>query len=134
MRLLTKGRAIVREGRQQLYIATVLRVRPRCPSAYVFARQGTCRNDSPCCAGTMSRQYTIRSVPAEVDQALRRRAQREAKSLNAVAVEALARGLELAATTTVYTDLDGLIGSWQEDPAFDRAMVDFERIDEESWK
>jgi len=86
------------------------------------------------CAGTMSRQYTIRSVPVEVDQALRRRAQREAKSLNAVAVEALARGLELAATTTVFTDLDSLIGSWQEDPAFDRAMVDFERIDEESWK
>jgi plasmid stability protein len=85
-------------------------------------------------AGTMSRQYTIRSVPTEVDQALRLRAQQEAKSLNTVAVEALARGLELDATKKVNHDLDDLIGSWEEDPAFDRAMEYFERIDEEIWR
>ena len=31
-------------------------------------------------------------------------------------------------------DLDALIGSWQEDKAFDRAVADFERVDEEAWK
>ena len=78
------------------------------------------------------RQYTIRAVPAAIDRALRRRAKKEAKSLNAVTVEVLARGLELEAKAVEHTELDGLIGSWQEDPAFDRAEADFERVDEEN--
>jgi len=82
----------------------------------------------------MNTQYTIRAVPAALDRALRRQARQEAKSLNAVAVEALARGLELEAKPVEHTDLDALIGSWQEDPAFDRAIADFERVDEEAWK
>ncbi len=80
------------------------------------------------------RQYTIRGVPAAIDRALRRLAKEEAKSLNAVTVEVLARGLELEAKADEHTDLDALIGSWQEDPAFDRAVADFERVDEEDWK
>ena len=45
-------------------------------------------------------QYTIRRIPQTVDSALRKRARNEGKSLNAVAVEALARdaGVEEAAT------------------------------------
>lgn len=80
------------------------------------------------------RQYTIRAIPLSVDQALRRRAFEESKSLNAVAVEALARGLDLDAKPIEYDDLDALIGTWQEDPGFDQAIADFERIDEEAWK
>ena len=87
-----------------------------------------------CIACTMSTQYTIRAVPDAVDRAVRQRAGREAKSLNAVVVEALARGLELDAKSTEHTDLDHLIGSWQEDPEFDRAIADFEHIDEDAWK
>ena len=82
----------------------------------------------------MNRQYTIRAVPPAIDRALRRRAKLEDKSLNAVAVEALARGLELDARLVEHTDLDALVGSWQEDKAFDRAIADFERVDEEAWK
>lgn len=82
----------------------------------------------------MSAQYTIRTVPPAIDRALRRRAKQEAKSLNAVAVEALARGLELDAAPVEHADLDSLIGSWQEDKAFDRAIADFERVDEAAWK
>ena len=82
----------------------------------------------------MSTQYTIRAVPAAVDRAVRQRARREAKSLNAVVVEAIARGLELDAGPAVHTDLDHLIGTWQEDPEFDRAVAAFERIDEDAWK
>jgi hypothetical protein len=81
-----------------------------------------------------STQYTIRSVPADIDRALRRRAKQDAKSLNTVAVEALARGLELDTKPVEHSDLDALIGSWQEDPAFDQAIADFERVDEETWK
>jgi len=69
------------------------------------------------------KQYTIRAVPAAIDRALRRRAREETKSLNTVAVEALARGLDLEARPREHTDLDALIGSWQNDPAFDRATV-----------
>ena len=79
-------------------------------------------------------QYTIRAVPDEVDRALRQRAKRESKSLNAVAIDALARGLALDAAPPRYTDLDHLAGTWQEDPDFDRAVAEFERIDDESWK
>src|SRR5206468_2834635 len=85
-------------------------------------------------ACTMSSQYTIRAIPSTIDRALRRRAKEEAKSLNSVAIEALARGLELEAKPREHNDLDALIGSWQEDPGFERAMADFERVDEESWK
>ena len=77
-------------------------------------------------------QYTIRAVPDAIDRALRQRAKRESKSLNAVTVEALARGLELDASKVPYSDLDELIGSWQEDPAFDHAVATFDEVDEEA--
>ena len=82
----------------------------------------------------VSMQYTIRAVPEEIDRALRQRARREARSLNAVVIDALARGLALDAAPTRHADLDNLIGTWQDDPEFDRAVAEFERIDEESWK
>ena len=81
----------------------------------------------------MKRQYTIRDVPASVDAALRRKARAEGMSLNAVALEVLEKGLGLEAEP-VFEDLDHLAGSWQEDPAFDRAVAEFEKIDEEMWK
>lgn len=82
----------------------------------------------------MSTQYTIRSVPEAVDRAVRQRAKQESKSLNAVVVEAIARGLELDAKPAVHTDLDDLIGTWQEDSEFDRAVAAFDRIDDDAWK
>ncbi len=51
----------------------------------------------------MGTQYTLRAVPHVIDRALRRRAKQEAKSLNTVAVEARARGLELAAQPVTHT-------------------------------
>lgn len=81
-----------------------------------------------------SNQYTIRSVPDHVDQALRRLAVESGRSLNAVALEALERGLGLGQGPVVQHDLDFVIGTWEEDPEFDRAMEEFERIDEEVWR
>ncbi len=82
----------------------------------------------------MGRQYTIRSVPDAIDRVVRHRAGREGKSMNAVVVEALARGLELEGGPAEHTDLDHLIGTWQEDPGFDLAVADFERVDDDAWK
>ena len=44
----------------------------------------------------------------------------------------LAIGLQSGPTE--YTDLDFLVGSWEEDPAFDAAIADFERLDEGMWR
>ena len=82
----------------------------------------------------MNRQYTIRAVSTAIDRALRRRAREEAKSLNTVAVEALARGLDVDGPPAAHGDLDALIGSWEPDAAFDEAMADFARVDEDAWK
>ena len=79
-------------------------------------------------------KYTIRAVPYEIDRVLRQRARRESNSLNAVVIDALARGLALDAAPARQTDLDDLVGTWQEDPDFDRAVAELERIDDESWK
>ena len=79
-------------------------------------------------------QYTIRAIPDEIDRAVRHRAKRESKSLDAVVVDALARGLALDAAPTRHTDLAHLVGTWQDDPDFDSAVAEFERIDDESLK
>lgn len=78
-------------------------------------------------------QYTVRSIPAEVDRALRRRAKEEGKSLNSIIVEILefAAG---AAAVNKNRNLEKYFGTWVEDPAFDEVMKDFEQIDEEMWK
>jgi len=48
---------------------------------------------------------------------------------NSVVAEAPACGLGLDARPQAYTDLDALIGSWQKDLSFDRAIADFQRIE-----
>lgn len=78
-------------------------------------------------------QYTLRNVPEGVDKALRQRAARLSKSLNEVALEALARGAGVAEETE-HHDLDFLFGSWVEDPAVDQALREQRRIDKALWK
>lgn len=79
-------------------------------------------------------QYTIRGVPADVDRALRDRAERERRSLNEVALEALRNGSGLADTPRTYHDLDHLAGTWIEDPEFDAAISAQDVIDEDLWR
>jgi hypothetical protein len=79
-------------------------------------------------------QYTIRNVPGVVDRALRRRAERQAKSLNEVAVEALARGAGVEREASEHHDVDFLFRSWVEDPTVDRALADQRAIDDDLWK
>jgi hypothetical protein len=79
-------------------------------------------------------QYTIRNVPKVVDRALRRSASRQKKSLNEVAVEALARGAGVDREASEHHDVDFLFASWVEDSAVDRALADQRAIDADLWK
>ena len=79
-------------------------------------------------------QYTLRRIPRAVDSVLRRRARSEGKSLNAVAVEALARGAGVDEAATPRRDLSDVSGSWVEDRAFDQAVAEQHRIDRRLWR
>ena len=80
-------------------------------------------------------QYTVRSIPAHIDKALRRKAQTGGKSLNQVLREALIREVEGAdVPERLHTDLDALAGAWVEDSAFDDAMRAQDQIDEALWR
>ena len=76
-------------------------------------------------------QYTIRGVPPEVDQALRKKAARLKQSLNRVVIEELTR----ATTGRVQkSDFSSLAGKWTPDPAFDAIIAAQRQIDADKWK
>jgi hypothetical protein len=78
-------------------------------------------------------QYTLRQVPPEVDRTLRKRARVQQESLNQVALAALARGLGLGDHLIKHSDLDALAGTWEEDPGFDAAISEQDRVDPALW-
>ena len=79
-------------------------------------------------------QYTLRDIPPTVDSELRRRAKAEGKSLNLVAIEALIRGAGVGGTPLRQRDVSDIAGTWQEDPDFDQALADQDRVDEGLWQ
>ena len=79
-------------------------------------------------------QYTLRNIPPALDRALRALARREGKSLNEVAIRALARAVGLGESPVRQRDLGDLAGTWQEDPEFDAALADHDEIDESLWR
>ena len=79
-------------------------------------------------------QYTIRNVPDYLDAALRDSARERGKSLNEVAIEALARGFGLSDSRVRQRDLSDIAGSWKKDPAFERALAAQDTVDEEMWR
>lgn len=79
-------------------------------------------------------QYTLRKVPPQIDRELRKRARKEQRSLNEIALEALKQGLGLAGQPVRYHDLDALAGTWVHDPAFDRAIEAMDQVDPALWK
>jgi hypothetical protein len=79
-------------------------------------------------------QYTIRGIPEAIDAAVRERARAEDKSLNEVAVEALAEGLGLGESDVVRRDLSDVAGTWKKDAALEGALADQDRVDEDLWK
>lgn len=81
-----------------------------------------------------SMQYTLRNIPETLDEVLRRAARERGKSLNEVAVEALARGAGLTGERRRQRDLGDIAGTWNEDPAFDSAFAAQDTIDDEMWR
>jgi hypothetical protein len=82
--------------------------------------------------GMKKNQYTIRQVPANLDEALRRKAKQKGQSLNQVLLDSLAQSVGEEASR--YHDLDELAGSWKTDKAFDDALKAFDTIDPNDWK
>lgn len=86
-----------------------------------------------CIAYNLCMQYTIRKVPNSLTAALRRRAREQGKSLNDVAIEALARGAGISGELSRQRDLRDIAGTWCSDRAFDRALAAQDTIDKELW-
>ncbi len=84
--------------------------------------------------GRRHMQYTIRNVSQGVDGVLRERARQMGRSLNDVALEALAKGAGAEGRPVHYEDLDHFFGSWVEDKALDRAFAAQREVDEKLWK
>jgi hypothetical protein len=87
-----------------------------------------------CNAYNRCMQYTIRNVPGTLDEALRRVARERGKSLNEVAIEALARGAGITGERDRQRNLADIAGTWRKDPAFDSALDAQDTIDEEMWR
>jgi hypothetical protein len=79
-------------------------------------------------------QYTIRGIPPTIDEAVRERAKAEGKSLNEVAVEALADGLGLGDEDVDRRDLSDIVGTWKRDAALEAALAAQDLVDEGLWK
>jgi plasmid stability protein len=87
-----------------------------------------------CVAYSDRMQYTIRGIPPEVDEAVRERAKAEGKSLNDVAVEALAEGLGVSGEDRVRRDLSDVAGSWKRDVGTEAALTAQDEVDEGLWR
>ena len=79
-------------------------------------------------------QYTLSGIPPVLDEAIRERAKEEGKSLNEVAVEALADGLGLGDEEIVRRDLSDIVGTWRREAAVEAALAAQDRVDEGLWK
>ena len=79
-------------------------------------------------------QYTLRGIPPALDEALRERVAAEGKSLNEVAVEALAEGLGLGAQEIERRDLSDVVGTWRKEAAVESALLAQDRVDKALWK
>ncbi len=82
----------------------------------------------------MSMQYTLRNLPKELDQALRRRAREQGKTLSQVAIEAMAEGVGLRGEPKRYRSVRDLVGARSPDPELRSALDDQRRIDPELWR
>jgi hypothetical protein len=79
-------------------------------------------------------QYTIRNVPKILDDAHRRAAREQGKSLNALAVEVLTRGAGVTDERDRQRDLGDIAGTWRKDPAFDSALASQDTVAEKMWR
>lgn len=77
------------------------------------------------------KQYTIRSVPPEVDRVLRQRAAQRKQSLNQVILDELAKA---TVGGTRLADFSDLVGRWTPDATFDEIVASQRHVDWDKWK
>jgi len=73
---------------------------------------------------------TLPNLPPELGEALRKRAEAEGKTVDRVALEALAAGLHVQSGVK-QRDLSDIAGTWVDDPAFEESRRYHEKIDTE---
>ena len=80
---------------------------------------------------------TLRNIPREIQEAIRRRATDEGLSFNKTVLRMLeeALGLRRGRVDALHHDLDHLAGTWSREQAdeFDAALAEQRRIDPELW-
>jgi len=69
-----------------------------------------------------------------LDEAIRERAKAEGRSLNQIAVEALAEGVGLGDEEIVRRDLSDIVGTWKREAAVEAALAFQDRVDESLWR
>jgi hypothetical protein len=79
-------------------------------------------------------QYTIRGIPAAIDNALRQRARAAGKSLNEAAVDALTEGSGMAGKPRKRRDLRDIAGTWKADKAVETALAAQDKVDADLWR
>ncbi len=79
-------------------------------------------------------QYTVRGIPAALDKAMRQRARVRGKSLNEVAIEALAERVGLHEARRERRDLSDIVGTWKKDAPVEAALAAQDEIDDHLWK
>lgn len=79
------------------------------------------------------RQYTVRNIPSALDRALREWARQRNISLNKAIVDAIKRGIGMDEEQE-HNDLDDLIGTWQQDEEFDKALSEQDTIEQDLWR
>jgi hypothetical protein len=82
------------------------------------------------------RYLTIRSIPADVGEALERVREASTESLNRVVIDLLGQALGVRGRGGVSNGLAGLAGTWsrEEQEDFEAATASTEQIDDELWR
>ncbi len=85
-----------------------------------------------------TKAITLRGVPPDVAQVIRRKVNETGESVNRVVIRLLEEGAGVGKKqkSVLHHDLDGLIGVWSREEArsFNRALEDQRKIDPALWK
>jgi len=79
-------------------------------------------------------QYTVRGIPEALDKEIRQRARAEGKSLNEIAVKALADSLGFGRKSVVRRDLSDIVGTWKREASVEAGLTAQDMVDEALWK
>lgn len=73
-------------------------------------------------------------ISESASRALNEKARAEGKSATEIAAAVLEAGLQPSTPRKKVRDLSDIAGTWVEDPEFDKAIAEQDRIDPEMWE